>query len=1287
MSSRSFEGSHSDGKDFVPIDLDKFKKINKIGEGSFAKIYTVKEKETNKIYVAKVLNHMGNDELSLMKSFYSEVEIMSKFNSPFIVKFVGYSLKDFKGRQSPTIITEFVPNGSLFDLLEQVRNGFAPKEWNATRILITIYSIALGMATVHSKNIIHRDLKPSNILLDEHFLPKICDFGLSVFDTGVFEKDMVGTPAYIAPEAISKYEYTKAVDVYAFALIVNEIITLKNPYKKCNVFIECYKKMHDREGPKIDDDVPESYKRLITKCWQQDPKDRPTFEQIVLMLKTDKGFITDDVDEKEFLDFIDRIENNESQGNFEFEEIHIDYNQGKELSVDFDEINLNLFEKIAKVGEGQYGEVFKVRDKRNDSLYAAKVNQLLIENCTFAQMKCLSREINILAKLNSPLVVKFIGFNRKNFEGEKRPTIITEFIKNTSLYKIIELNNRGMKPSEWNDTKLLIVTYGIASGMAHLHSLNILHRDLKPDNIFLDEYLFPKIGDFGFSKEIEDDNKPHTSYDKVGTPAFMAPEIFERFEYSKASDVYAFSILLYEITTFDLPYEGFNALNLPPNVMKGLRPVFNVNIPKCYRKLIERCWQQEREKRPTFREIVELLRNDKEFITDEVDEDEFLKYVKFVDDNILDKSFKEVTIDLEELNRIQEKDPLLNVPYIDISLFEKLRLIKKIDNFDIFEIQNTETNEHFEAKISTVRITKLSIKEIIHLSREINILSKLIHPSFLKFIGFSPIDFNKHPLPVLISEMPPNKSLEHLLNKERSGEHIELWNDTKKLICIYGIASGMSFLHLYDILHRNLCPESIFFDEFMFPKIGNFGLLTKIHAIESMQIQSSIGIKGSPSYSSPELLESGEYSKNSDVYSFSFIVYELMTLQIPFEDIDTITGLYHEVVTLGKRPQFKIDVAEPYRKLIESCWSQNPLERPSFDEIKSKLKNDDGFITEKVDRETFQQYVKFIEQSHKAFYSQNRVVRYDNLIDNKHSIPDTAETQNEDKNMTTQNRDDESESINRSKIQDDFSLTKNASNSVTKSKIDDSITPEISDEIENLIERLSNKECIGKFGSDLLDYLLNESDQISTSTTFTTFKFECSETRDEADSVLIKVFNEIMIELKKCHEFIIEYKKVNELNHPNISKALGFFEGNSKKHQPSILFPFYSRSLKDSIQTLEDVYLVSIIYEISHAMMTAHSNKIIHRNLNPENILIDFENHVKITEFGIPILIDTTEQSNLNYTVFCLPKEILENKEYNEKVDVFSFGVIMLFILTRGKGLFYRETISRMEGKRRYQKS
>ena len=317
--------------------------------------------------------------------------------------------------------------------------------------------------------------------------------------------------------------------------------------------------------------------------------------------------------------------------------------------------------------------------------------------------------------------------------------------------------------------------------------------------------------------------------------------------------------------------------------------------------------------------------------------------------------------------------------------FIKQKLIERIDNFKVYEIKNKETNVTYEAKISTTSIVELTSKDLIHLSREINILSKFNHPSFLKFIGYSPIDFNNQPMPTIITEIPPNKSLKKLLEMKRDDEHTEEWDDTKKLINIYGIASGMAYLHSHNVIHRNLSPESIFLDEFLFPKKGNFGLLSKIHSTETMTFQTSVGIKGNIFYSSPELLEFNEYSKSSDVYAYSLIVYEIMTHEKPFKNIHNFNTLFNEVVTKSNRPKFDVDINEHYRILIELCWSQNINERPSFSNIVSLLKNDSGFITESINKEVFFNYIHLIEKSNIEFYSNNLVVKFDDLIKEKNS--------------------------------------------------------------------------------------------------------------------------------------------------------------------------------------------------------------------------------------------------------------------------------------------------------------
>ena len=97
-----------------------------------------------------------------------------------------------------------------------------------------------------------------------------------------------------------------------------------------------------------------------------------------------------------------------------------------------------------------------------------------------------------------------MDYNPCNFKQKTKPTIITEYASNGSLDRIIELERLNMAIPEWDDTKKLINLYGIAMGMSYLHSKHIIHRDLKPANIFLDDHLYPKIGDFGLSKETND---------------------------------------------------------------------------------------------------------------------------------------------------------------------------------------------------------------------------------------------------------------------------------------------------------------------------------------------------------------------------------------------------------------------------------------------------------------------------------------------------------------------------------------------------------------------------------------------------------------------------------------------------------------------------------------------------------------------------------------------------------------------------------------------------------------
>lgn len=311
------------------INLENYTLINKIGEGSFGVVFKVKEKDTDNYYAAKITKKEISDEQNDQRQeLYLEINLMAKFNHPSILQFIGYSPIDFQGSPNPTIITHLAINGTLRDIISLESKGQAPDSWDFTKKLINIYGIAIGMQYLHKNNIIHRDLKPENIFMDESYCPKIADFGLSkptssigmsmIFQSNGAQK---GTYAYLPPELILEKTSasTKEGDVYAFSFVVYEMLTTNEPYQSFN---DIFKKINRGERPEIPSYIPDPYRNLIDRCWSEEPENRPTFDDIVEELTTNNDFITDLVNEGEFIDYTLYIEETKSTFNENSQKFH-----------------------------------------------------------------------------------------------------------------------------------------------------------------------------------------------------------------------------------------------------------------------------------------------------------------------------------------------------------------------------------------------------------------------------------------------------------------------------------------------------------------------------------------------------------------------------------------------------------------------------------------------------------------------------------------------------------------------------------------------------------------------------------------------------------------------------------------------------------------------------------------------------------------------------------------------------------------------------------------------------
>uniref|UniRef100_A0A4X1VX38 non-specific serine/threonine protein kinase n=1 Tax=Sus scrofa TaxID=9823 RepID=A0A4X1VX38_PIG len=190
-------------------------------------------------------------------------------------------------------------------------------------------------------------------------------------------------------------------------------------------------------------------------------------------------------------------------------------------------------------------EVFLVRKvKGSDAgqLYAMKVLKkatLKVRDRVRSKM-----ERDILAEVNHPFIVKL----HYAFQTEGKLYLILDFLRGGDLFT--RLSKEVMFTEE--DVKFYLAELALA--LDHLHGLGIIYRDLKPENILLDEEGHIKITDFGLSKEAIDHDK--RAYSFCGTIEYMAPEVVNRRGHTQSADWWSFGVLMFEMLTGSLPFQG-----------------------------------------------------------------------------------------------------------------------------------------------------------------------------------------------------------------------------------------------------------------------------------------------------------------------------------------------------------------------------------------------------------------------------------------------------------------------------------------------------------------------------------------------------------------------------------------------------------------------------------------------------------------------------------------------------------------------------------------------------------
>lgn len=613
------------------------------------------------------------------------------------------------------------------------------------------------------------------------------------------------------------------------------------------------------------------------------------------------------------------------------------------------------FDLLRVLGQGSFGKVFLVRKKvghDSGTLYAMKVLKkatLKVRDRIRTKM-----ERNILADVVHPFIVKL----HYAFQTEGKLYLILDFLRGGDLFT--RLSKEIMFTEE--DVKFYLAELALA--LDHLHSLGIIYRDLKPENLLLDSDGHIAVTDFGLSKE----NLEDKAYSFCGTVEYMAPEVVSRKGHSFAADWWSYGVLMFEMLTGQLPFQGTNRKETMTQILKAklgmpdylsseaqslLRGLFKRNptnrlcsgpdgiddlFGHCFFSTID--WEKLKAKKqdPPFKPTVvsdEAFHFDSTFtsktpkdspgVPPSANAHELFRGFSYVAPGLLidGNTSTETIIDGPINGTVGFDSTGLNIKTSRIQLEYELKEELGRGSYSICRrCIHRSTKVEFAVKI--IDKSKRDCREEIEI-----LLRHGQHPNILSLRD----TFEDSQHVYLVTELMKGGELLDKILKQK------FFSEREARSVMEVVATVVKYLHLNGVVHRDLKPANIMYAE----EGGNPKGLRILDFGFAKQLRADNGLLTTPCYTAnfvaPEVLKRQGYDAACDVWSLGVLLYIMLSGATPFANgaSDNPDGILKRIGegNLKMESGNWLSVSSEAKDLIRQMLDVEPSKRPSAAQILS----------------------------------------------------------------------------------------------------------------------------------------------------------------------------------------------------------------------------------------------------------------------------------------------------------------------------------------------------------------